>query len=375
MGKRFIITFPSSLSAPGGGTVGCLEIASHLEKLGIEIILMPVDETAARQLVPGSRTINSPPSRIHYLLNGTGVAVRVNRLLSKFRVDAVLGWSHEAAFLPAVTRFHRVPLAIFAAHPSYRRQLERRTSLRFLKRRTDEWFCWRPLKAADMVFALSEYTRDELRSLFSLQRVTVAYWGVDPAFTRVCRRRPDGPPRLLFFGSLAPLKGVSDAIRALGSVRARGRNGWIFRIAGWGDEAAVRAACEAESIAEQCEFLGKLDRDGLVRELEGAELAVLPSHSESFGLAIAEAQGAGVPVVSYRTGAVPEVVEDGTTGWLAPAGDTGLLAESIGRVLENPALAWQSGQAAQERIRSRFTWDATARKIADTLESARQVSR
>jgi glycosyltransferase involved in cell wall biosynthesis len=222
-----------------------------------------------------------------------------------------------------------------------------------------------------MVFAPSQFTRDELCSLIRLDRVSVARWGVDKRFTSIRQTTRSGPFRLLFFGSLAPLKGVFDALRALGQVRCAGVTDWTFRIAGWGYEPELRAACDAHGIARQCVFLGRLDQDQLVSELEWAQAAVLPSHAESFGLSIAEAQGAGLPVISYRVGAVPEVVADGITGWLVPQGDVALLAEAITRVIQNPAVARRAGQAAQKRVKALFTWEATALKIAETMEEIR----
>src|SRR6267143_1674630 len=82
-------------------------------------------------------------------------------------------------------------------------------------------------------------------------------------------------------------------------------------------------------------FLGKVEDVGDV--LRGADLFLLPSAMESFGLAALEAMACAVPVIASAAGGIPEVVEDGKTGFLAPPGDVATMTERALRVLENPA--------------------------------------
>lgn len=162
-GLRIIITYPHPLSAPGGGTVGCLQIAKHMERLGAEVVLVPVARgpaTPPQDHLPP--TLEAPPSRVHYLLDGTSVAKVVRRVLAQRPVDALLGWDHDAAFLPGLLRSKGVIFGMIAAFPSYAMRISRRTSFRAIKRITDAWFRARPLRLADIVFALSSFTRKEL---------------------------------------------------------------------------------------------------------------------------------------------------------------------------------------------------------------------
>ena len=114
---------------------------------------------------------------------------------------------------------------------------------------------------------------------------------------------------------------------------------------------------------------GPLDDAALRRELQWAQLAVLPSHFEAFGLAFAEAQAAALPVVAYRAGSVPEVVEDGVTGWLGPTRDVEQLSANLNRALLDPAEARTRGLRGRERARSLFTWERTAETILGSLAS------
>lgn len=297
MASSVIITFPHSLSSPGGGTVGCIRIAGHLAQLGLEVVVLPVERHALHPVRLGEQYAIHPvsPAPFHYLVDSLKVRRAVGRLLATGRVQAVLGWDHEVAFLPQFLHSRGIAFGMIAARPSYRAWRDRPTRLRWLKRWGDAWFRWRPLRQADVVFALSQFTRRELVQLFSLrpEQVVVAYWGVDHEFFAVPRRKPDALTRFLFFGSLSPLKGVFGALEALGKVAQAGYREWTLRIAGWGEEKAVLRAAQDIGIGTQVELLGRLDHQALREQLEWAELAILPSWAESFGLAIAEARAPG----------------------------------------------------------------------------------
>jgi N-acetyl-alpha-D-glucosaminyl L-malate synthase BshA len=103
-------------------------------------------------------------------------------------------------------------------------------------------------------------------------------------------------------------------------------------------------------------FLG---RHGSVEEiLSCADLFLLPSESESFGLAALEAMACGAPVVASRAGGLPEVVADGVTGYLLPVGAIDEMAEAGVRVLSDGALAKQLSEAARALTVERFSAEA-----------------
>lgn len=286
---RIVVTFPQRLEAPGGGSVGCRRIAESLAALGAEVEVLTVDRGDKMLPEPYSiRVRRARPSRLHYLLDGLKVARELGRY-APGSVDWLVGWSTEAAWLPAVARRLGARFGMILAMPSYRSWFQRDTSFRWVKRWIDRYFRIRPPQEADLVFALSRFSKAEIVEVMGLpsERVVVSYWGVDPCFFGVSRKA--GPDhRVLFFGSLAPIKGVLDAVAACGLVARRGI-GFELRIAGWGDWETVRRAVAEASIEARVTYLGTLDRDGLCQELAQASVALLPSRAESFGLAIAEA--------------------------------------------------------------------------------------
>jgi glycosyltransferase involved in cell wall biosynthesis len=135
-------------------------------------------------------------------------------------------------------------------------------------------------------------------------------------------------PAALVAGRISPEKGTAVAIRA---ARAAGLEPWLV-----GDPYDREYfEVEVRPFLPWVRYFGAISRTDLMRLMARASVAVMPvAWSEPFGLVAAEAQMAGCPVVAYRRGALPEVVEDGTTGVLVDPNDETGLAEAINRARE-----------------------------------------
>jgi glycosyltransferase involved in cell wall biosynthesis len=388
---RVALTFPHSLGTPGGGTQDCTELARSLARAGAEVTLVAVGslgrtrfprphlpeaysgrETAESLRGVGVEVLPIARQPLHYLLDGLPVRSTLARLHERRPLDAVLGYWSETAFLRSLTSKRGIVLALNAAAshaPLFRPDGDRPP---WPHRLRNEVFHARPLRQADVVFARSEFTKREIVELAGVDpsRVRVVHLGVDPSFFEVPRVDRGPIRRLLFFGNLVVEKGLFDALAALGKLGPTGD--WILRIAGWGDRERVEQAAREHGIAGRIELLGRLDRPSLQRELAEAQLAILPSYTESFGLANAEAQASGLPVLAYRVAAVPEVVEEGRTGWLVPLRDVEALAGALHEALGDPGRAFQAGLAGRERMRSQFSWKRAAETTLAGLEDARR---
>lgn len=374
MSKCIIITHQHSLDSHGGGTLSCLQIARQLQKLGVDVLLVPVSNEQTVELKASSVQVDPvPPSRIHYLFNGLEVAKRLQKIIDKKQVDAVLSWDYEGAFLPKLLKSNNIVFGMIAAAPSYETWMKRMTGLSYIKALTDKWFRWRPLKSADVVFVSSNFTRTEMTNLFQVEpeRIKNIHRGIDNIFGKIQRKFKGEVSQIIFYGSLAPLKGIFDVIETLGNVAAQGQTHWTLKIAGWGDKELIRQAARDRLIEDKVILLGGLDATTLAEELKWADLAILPSHAESFGRAIAEAQAAGLPVVSYDVGSVPEIVEKDVTGWLVPLGRVDLLAQAVITAMEDPQKTFEMGLAGRERVARLFSWEQTATAILEGIEDAK----
>jgi glycosyltransferase involved in cell wall biosynthesis len=162
---------------------------------------------------------------------------------------------------------------------------------------------------------------------------------------------PHEGPLAVAVGSLFPVKDHATLLRAaarLPDLR--------IAIAGEGGEAEALQRLAGElGISPRVHFLGL--RDDVDRVLRAASVFCQPSISEGLPLSIIEAMAWGLPIVASRVGGIPELVEEGKTGYLVPSGDPEALATRIERVLAEPAVAARFGRAGMARAHAHFSLD------------------
>ena len=127
---------------------------------------------------------------------------------------------------------------------------------------------------------------------------------------------------------------------------------------------------EKYGIVHRVHFTGKIGPGDLVRRYCSAEIAVVPSLYEGFGFPAAEAMACELPVVSSTAGALPEVVGEDGAGILVPPRNAPALEQAIQRLLEDPDLRRQMGQAGRRRVTTLFTWENAARQMVEVYQEA-----
>jgi N-acetyl-alpha-D-glucosaminyl L-malate synthase BshA len=143
------------------------------------------------------------------------------------------------------------------------------------------------------------------------------------------------PLRVVHNSNFRPLKRVGDVIRIFAEVR-RKRECELVLIGDGPDRAEAEKQVRELGLQESVSFLGQKLQVSEV--LQSARVFLLPSAAEAFGLAALEAMSCGVPVVASNLGGLPEVVEDGASGFLRPLGDIEGMAEAVGRLIDDEAL-------------------------------------
>jgi N-acetyl-alpha-D-glucosaminyl L-malate synthase BshA len=164
---------------------------------------------------------------------------------------------------------------------------------------------------------------------------------------------------LVHVSNFRSLKRVDDVVAIFGEARRRApERAMTLQLVGDGPEhERIRGLVRAAGLDEWVQFLG--ERTDLPSVLCGADLFLLPSETESFGLAALEAMSCGVPVIASRVGGVPEVVIDGETGLLAPVGDVAAMAAHVVRLLADAPLRARLGAAGRRRAETAFPLEAT----------------
>lgn len=176
------------------------------------------------------------------------------------------------------------------------------------------------------------------------------------------RTRPREEPVILCLGRLCAAKGTYDLLDAMPRILDR-IPGVRLHLGGDGETAAVAARLAAVPWGERVRLLGWVSGADKDRELAAAALFVQPSHAEGLPMALLEAMGWGLPVVATPVGAVPQVVEDGVSGRLVPAGDPAALAAAVADLLADPAGAAALGAAARVSVAGRFERSRVQRRL------------
>jgi D-inositol-3-phosphate glycosyltransferase len=232
----------------------------------------------------------------------------------------------------------------------------------------------RIVQTADGIVCFSEHERKLLNSLYGadLDRVAVVPCGVDlrrfrPLDQAECRSslNLDRRPVVLYVGRLEPLKGIDILIRAM----ARLNHSAARLIVVGGDAHAApqvrrltRLAAEL-GIKDRVTFAGAVEQSDLPRYYNAADVCVMPSHYESFGLVAVEAMACGTPVIASRVGGLTTTIEDGKTGYLMPWRHPEPFAEKIDLVLSSAQLRDDLGRRAR-RSMLRFSWERVAQGLA-----------
>jgi N-acetyl-alpha-D-glucosaminyl L-malate synthase BshA len=159
------------------------------------------------------------------------------------------------------------------------------------------------------------------------------------------------PAVLLHASNFRSVKRVGDAVIAFAQV-LRTRPAALILVGDGPERAAVEKLAASLGVTDNVAFLGEQLQMG--RFLAQADLFLLPSEQESFGLAALEALASGVPVVATRVGGLPEVVRHGETGWLVPVAEPPALAEAILKLLADEPRRAAMGRAARADALARF---------------------
>ena len=245
---------------------------------------------------------------------------------------AATGWlaqqmlKHEGLGLKLVTTLHGTDITLVGQDPSYY------TLTKF------------SIEQSDAVTAVSAHLRDETYRAFGCGNCDVR---VIPNFVSVtdyhpptddsCRKRiaPKGHKVLIHVSNFRPVKRVLDVVRVFAGVR-KAMPATLVLVGDGPDREAAEREVDGLGLRKDVRFLGKVESVGDV--LRGGDLFVLPSATESFGLAALEAMACGVPVIASAAGGIPEVVQDGETGWLCPVGDVARMAERAIATLQDAPL-------------------------------------
>jgi N-acetyl-alpha-D-glucosaminyl L-malate synthase BshA len=249
-------------------------------------------------------------------------------------------------YLPVVTTLHGTDITLVGRDPSFL------PITRF------------GIEQSDAVTVISRYLREATHETFCTGcSIEVIYNFIDANYYRrlpgpELRRSlaPDGEKVLLHISTFRPVKRITDCIEVL--ARIYERNPFPVKLVMCGDgpeRADAETLAERLGVSGRVEFVGKQPQPRILEYLSIADLLLLPSQTESFGLVALEAMACEVPVVATRVGGLPEVVEEGETGFLLEVGDTAAMAEAAIKILSDPEEHGRMGRRGRRSAIERFS--------------------
>lgn len=226
------------------------------------------------------------------------------------------------------------------------------------------------LSQADALLLVSEYSRglwEQAPAGARPRSVRVVYGGVDTE-----KFSPGGSqkrPAVLFVGRLLPHKGVDVLIEAIDGEMGLEVVGRVYDPAYFG---LLRERSEGKPVS----FHTDVDDAGLVEKYRSSRVTVLPSvyrdcygartsYPELLGLAALESMACGTPVIVTDVASLPEVVEDGVTGFVVPPNDPPAIRERLRHLAEDPGLAARMGREGRRRVLERFSWRVVAERCLE----------
>lgn len=246
------------------------------------------------------------------------------------------------------------------------------------------------LESAERIVATSPQEKQHMRSLVSTKgNIDIIPCGTDierfGSVTRQAARNQLGIDRetkvVLYVGRFDPRKGIETLVRAVNESQLRDSNK-LKLIIGGGSTPGNSDGIERDRIegiinelgmSDFTVFPGRLSED-LPTYYAAADVCVVPSHYEPFGLVAIEAMASGTPVIASDVGGLQFTVVHEETGLLAPAKDVPAFANAIDRILLNPQWRDKLGEAGRKRVETKFSWDGVATQLSELYTQIMQPS-
>jgi glycosyltransferase involved in cell wall biosynthesis len=233
------------------------------------------------------------------------------------------------------------------------------------------------LDQLDLVVAPGPYIPRLLRQCRARVRCIICPPGIDPSGPRRhAERGLAAPVRMISMGGVTPIKGLADAMLALGDIKS---DAWRWTIVGHVGLApehvqSLQQMARSRGLETRVHFTGQQGHEATLAELRQSDLLLVPSYTENHPLVALEALAAGVPVVGYEVGGLPDIIRHEQTGLLAPLLDVTTLSAHLDRLVDNPEMRERLSRNCLEAAQKLLTWPEAARHFLASLRGGAPAS-
>ena len=289
----------------------------------------PHSLTLTAKMVEVARTHRLQIMHVHYAIPFAAAAINARQVAAELD-------------LKVVTTLHGTDITLVGSSPSFKP--------------VTQW----SIEQSDAVTAVSRYLRDETyRQIPVNKEIEVVYNFIDP--DRHVERMPTCIPQktserqvtLMHISNFRPLKRTDDVVRIFARVR-ESMDARLVLVGDGPEYGRTRELVEKLELEEYVRYVGVVD--DVTPILAAADVLLLPSETESFGLVALEAMASGVPVVASDVGGLPAVVEHGVSGFLAPVGDVEAMAGYCLKLLQDCSGPKTYGANARKRAVEKFDY-------------------
>lgn len=222
---------------------------------------------------------------------------------------------------------------------------------------------------ADFTVAISQYGRSQLcrwADADDWDRIEVVHCGIQPDRFGQAAPLSKGPRRLVAIGRFVEQKGQLALVKAMAQLTDKDVH---LTLIGDGDmRGEIETLITKHELGDRITLTGWVDEARIQSELDNAHALVMPSFAEGLPMVVMEAMAAARPVIATYIAGTPELVQDGKTGWLVPAGDVDALAQAIDTFAQTPLTKLTNmGKAGRTRVFERHNVAHEAAKLADYM--------
>jgi glycosyltransferase involved in cell wall biosynthesis len=353
----------------GGPTQSTYELSRALAGLGAEVRVLTTDANGLDNVLDVEKDkdvffegINVRYCRRYFRHSVSPTLVRLLRSYISWADVVHLHYVYSFPTFPTLLQCHLFSKPVVWS-PQGALQRWQGSSRRRLKAAWD-FLCYYGSDLSKLTVHLtSEHEQLETSARFLRLRTCVIPNGVDiPSDLQPTKRA--GDLRLLFLGRIHPIKGIESLLTACSNLSANDDLRWRLAIAGWGDPAYIAHISQQISslcLQERVSMVGPVIGKAKKKLFEDSDLVIVPSHSESFGLVVAEALAHGVPVIASKGTPWSRVEEKECGLWVENDPET--LANAI-RTVNNMPLR-DMGLRGRDWMKREFTWDTIAKRMLD----------
>jgi glycosyltransferase involved in cell wall biosynthesis len=279
-------------------------------------------------------------------------------LIARHRIQIVVAQSPYEGFVAAlairVARFFGYDVKLVAEiHGDFeeslflQREIKRPGLYRFVMSQVARY----SIHQVDVLRVISNATKEQIRR-WAPEKTIVQFpaWTDIETFLRSTKTSKEGAENVLYAGVLTPLKGIHHLIGAFAVIAAEFPDAQLTIIGKTENQsytAELLRQVQKHGLEMRVRFMAAISQAELAVWMANSSALVLPSLSEGLGRVIIEAMATGTPVIGSEIGGIPELVEDGITGLLVPAGDEAALAGKLRWILQNPGSARAMGIRAR----------------------------